>query len=108
LKYRQLYFDNPEFQKVIKEAARKRAYKIITDPARDEVLARLRAEMARETDGSTALSTIAGLDPDAGLVSGFLSAEGLFKVDARILAKSFPGERKQPGGPESLRFVREN
>lgn len=44
-----LYFDNPEFQKAIKEAARKRAYKIITDPARDEALARLRAEMSKET-----------------------------------------------------------
>jgi len=27
------------------------AYRIITDPARDEALARLRAEMARETRG---------------------------------------------------------
>ncbi|MBO0821428.1 MAG: hypothetical protein J2P26_11345, partial [Nocardiopsaceae bacterium] len=44
-----LYFDNPEFQRAIKEAARKRAYKIITDPARDEALARLRAEMGKET-----------------------------------------------------------
>jgi type I restriction enzyme, R subunit len=44
-----LYFDNPEFQKAVKEAARKRAYKIITDPARDEALARLRAEMGKET-----------------------------------------------------------
>jgi type I restriction enzyme R subunit len=43
------YFDNDEFRKAIKEAARKRAYRIITDPARDEALARLRAEMARET-----------------------------------------------------------
>lgn len=33
------------------EAARRRAYRIITDPARDEALARLRAEMARETGG---------------------------------------------------------
>ena len=47
--FMKLYFDNPEFQKAIKEAARKRAYRIITDPARDEALARLRAEMARET-----------------------------------------------------------
>ncbi len=44
-----LYFDNNEFQKAIKEAARKRAYKIITEPARDEALAKLRAEMHRET-----------------------------------------------------------
>lgn len=44
-----LYFDNNEFQKAIKEAARKRAYRIITEPARDEALARLRAEMNRET-----------------------------------------------------------
>jgi type I restriction enzyme R subunit len=47
--FMKLYFDNPEFQKAIKEAARKRAYKIITDPARDEALRRLRTEMARET-----------------------------------------------------------
>jgi type I restriction enzyme, R subunit len=49
--FMKLYFDNSEFQKAIKEAARKRAYRIITDPARDEALARLRAEMARETGG---------------------------------------------------------
>ena len=58
--FMKLYFDNTEFQKAIKEAARKRAYRIITDPARDEALARLRAEMARETGvlgvaGATAL-----------------------------------------------------
>jgi type I restriction enzyme, R subunit len=47
--FMKLYFDNVEFQKAIKEAARKRAYRIIIDPARDEALARLRAEMARET-----------------------------------------------------------
>ena len=47
--FMKLYFDNTEFQRAIKEAARKRAYRIITDPARDEALARLRAEMARET-----------------------------------------------------------
>jgi type I restriction enzyme R subunit len=47
--FMKLYFDNTEFQKAIKEAARRRAYRIITDPARDEALARLRAEMARET-----------------------------------------------------------
>ncbi len=43
-----LYFDNAEFQKAVKEAARRRAYRIITAPARDEALARLRAAMARE------------------------------------------------------------
>jgi type I restriction enzyme R subunit len=47
--FMKLYFDNPEFRKAIKETARKRAYRIILDPARDEALARLRAEMARET-----------------------------------------------------------
>ena len=47
--FMKLYFDNPEFQKAVKEAARRRAYRIITQPARDEALARLRAEMARET-----------------------------------------------------------
>ncbi|MGH3838310.1 MAG: hypothetical protein ACRDSF_21835, partial [Pseudonocardiaceae bacterium] len=51
--FMKLYFDNDEFQKAIKEAARKRAYRIITEPARDEALARLRAEMARETGGVT-------------------------------------------------------
>jgi type I restriction enzyme R subunit len=49
--FMKLYFDNTEFQKAIKEAARKRAYRIITEPARDEALARLRAEMRRETTG---------------------------------------------------------
>lgn len=49
--FMKLYFDNNEFQKAIKEAARKRAYRIITEPARDEALARLRAEMQRETGG---------------------------------------------------------
>ena len=47
--FMKLYFDNTEFQKAIKEAACKRAYRIITEPARDEALARLRAEMLRET-----------------------------------------------------------
>jgi type I restriction enzyme, R subunit len=49
--FMKLYFDNSEFQKAIKEAARKRAYRIITEPARDEALARLRAEMLRESGG---------------------------------------------------------
>ena len=49
--FMKLYFDNNEFQKAIKEAARRRAYQIITEPARDEALARLRAEMQRETGG---------------------------------------------------------
>ncbi|WP_169981680.1 type I restriction endonuclease subunit R [Microbispora sp. H10836] len=52
--FMKLYFDNNEFQKAIKEAARKRAYRIITEPARDEALARLRAEMLRETGGQSA------------------------------------------------------
>ncbi|MFD0200563.1 MULTISPECIES: type I restriction endonuclease subunit R [Saccharothrix] len=47
--FMKLYFDNNEFRKAIKEAARKRAYRIITEPARDEALALLRAEMNRET-----------------------------------------------------------
>jgi type I restriction enzyme R subunit len=46
-----LYFDNNEFQKAIKEAARRRAYRIITEPARAEALAKLRAELHRETSG---------------------------------------------------------
>ncbi|CAM5305074.1 hypothetical protein SBADM41S_09668 [Streptomyces badius] len=49
--FMKLYFDNNEFQKAIKEAARKRAYRIITEPARDEALAKLRSEMRRETGG---------------------------------------------------------
>jgi type I restriction enzyme R subunit len=47
--FMKLYFDNDEFRKAVKEAARRRAYKIITDPLREEALARLRAEMDRET-----------------------------------------------------------
>jgi type I restriction enzyme, R subunit len=43
------YFDNHEFRSLVKEAARKRAYRIITEPVRDEALAKLRAEMTRET-----------------------------------------------------------
>ncbi|WP_207634339.1 hypothetical protein [Candidatus Frankia alpina] len=43
------YFDNQDFQQAVKETARKRAYRIITDPARDEALARLRTEMLGET-----------------------------------------------------------
>lgn len=46
------YFDNPEFRTMVKEAARKRAYRIITEPVRDEALAKLRAEMTRETGTS--------------------------------------------------------
>jgi type I restriction enzyme, R subunit len=49
--FMKLYFDNGEFQKAIKEVARRRAYRIITEPARDEALAKLRAEMQRETTG---------------------------------------------------------
>jgi type I restriction enzyme R subunit len=52
--FMKLYFDNNEFQKAIKEAARKRAYRISTEPARDEALARLRAEMRRETGDQAA------------------------------------------------------
>lgn len=43
------YFDNDDFRAMVKEAARKRAYRIITEPVRDEALAKLRAEMDRET-----------------------------------------------------------
>ena len=50
--FMKLYFDNAEFQKAIKEAARKRAYRIITD-RRDEALARLRADARlRRRDGA--------------------------------------------------------
>lgn len=50
--FMKLYFDNEEFRRAVKEAARRRAYRIITDPLREEALARLRAEMERETGGS--------------------------------------------------------
>ena len=50
--FMKLYFDNDEFRKSVKEAARRRAYRIITDPLREEALARLRAEMERETGES--------------------------------------------------------
>lgn len=46
------YFDNPDFRAMVKEAARKRAYRIITEPIRDEALAKLREEMNRETGNS--------------------------------------------------------
>ena len=60
--FMKLYFDNDEFRRAVKEAARRRAYRIITDPLREEALARLRAEMEQETGGSGALSS--------GLLSG--------------------------------------
>jgi type I restriction enzyme R subunit len=43
------YFDNDDFRALVKEAARKRAYQIINAPVRDEAMAKLRAEMERET-----------------------------------------------------------
>jgi type I restriction enzyme R subunit len=63
--FMKLYFDNTEFQKAIKEAARKRAYRIITEPARDEALARLRAEMKRETSGQPLRENVAHPAPAA-------------------------------------------
>jgi type I restriction enzyme R subunit len=51
--FMKLYFDNNEFQKAIKEAARKRAYRIITEPARDEALAQLRQEISQLTGKQT-------------------------------------------------------
>jgi type I restriction enzyme, R subunit len=50
--FMKLYFDNDEFRRAVKEAARRRAYRIITDPLREEALARLRAEMEKETGGT--------------------------------------------------------
>ena len=50
--FMKLYFDNNEFQKAIER--RRRAYRIVAEPARDEALARLRAEMRRETGGHPA------------------------------------------------------
>ena len=49
--FMKIYFDNDEFRKEIKAAARRRAYQIITAPARDDALAKLRAEMNRATGG---------------------------------------------------------
>lgn len=49
--FAKFYFDNPEFRDVVKETARRRAYRIIIEPVRDEALAKLRAEMDRETGG---------------------------------------------------------
>ena len=49
--FMKVYFDNDEFRKEIKAAARRRAYQIITAPARDDALAKLRAEMNRATGG---------------------------------------------------------
>lgn len=46
------YFDNLEFRAIVKEAARRRAYRIITEPIRDEALAKLRKQMTRETGTS--------------------------------------------------------
>jgi type I restriction enzyme R subunit len=43
------YLDDDEFRALVKEAARKRAYRVITQPARDEALAQLRARMEQET-----------------------------------------------------------
>ena len=50
--FMKIYFDNDEFRKEIQAAARRRAYRIITAPARDDALAKLRAEMNRATGGS--------------------------------------------------------
>jgi type I restriction enzyme R subunit len=51
--FMKIYFDNDEFRKEIKADARRRAYQIITAPARDDALAKLRAEMNRATGGGT-------------------------------------------------------
>lgn len=51
--FMELYFDNNEFREAIKEAASRRAYRIVTEPVRDEALARLRAGMQRETGERT-------------------------------------------------------
>ena len=52
--FMKVYFDNDEFRKEIKAAARRRAYQIITAPARDDALAKLRAEMNRATGAAEA------------------------------------------------------
>ena len=56
--FMKLYFDNDEFRRAVKEAARRRAYRIITDPLREEALERLRAEMERETSGTGAAARL--------------------------------------------------
>ena len=55
--FMKLYFDNDEFQKAVKEAARKRAYRMIVGPVEDEALARLREEMARAAGTGTGPSS---------------------------------------------------
>jgi serine/threonine protein kinase len=84
--FMKLYFDNAEFQKAIKEAARKRAYRIINAPARDEALARLRAEMARETglrDLSLPLVTDTTASPRLGEPGNRLLA-GRYRIDGSL------------------------
>jgi type I restriction enzyme R subunit len=43
------YFDDPEFQAAIKQTARRRAYNLINNPARDEALRQLRATRSLDT-----------------------------------------------------------
>lgn len=45
----QLYFDNPEFQAVLRQTMRKRAFQLINSPARDEAIGRMRALRAERT-----------------------------------------------------------
>jgi len=52
--FMKLYFDNDEFRKGGQGGSAQGAYRIITDPLREEALARLRAEMDRETGGTGA------------------------------------------------------
>ncbi|MDP9792959.1 type I restriction enzyme R subunit [Catenuloplanes nepalensis] len=47
------YFDDPDFQTVMRTEARRRAYKLIQSPARTEALRQLRAQAQRHTDGDS-------------------------------------------------------
>ena len=77
--FMKLYFDNDEFRKAVKEAARRRAYKIITDPLREEALARLRAEMARgrPADGRCVTVHVSRHRGERRLLAGRYRIDGL-------------------------------
>ncbi len=59
--FMKLYFDNAEFQAAFRKEATRRAYKIITDPSRDEALRKLREQMR----GHPAMSGAATTSPES-------------------------------------------
>ena len=111
--FMKLYFDNNEFQKAIKEAARKRAYRIITDPARDEALARLRAEMARETGVLARGDGVTELLAGRYRIDGLLGRGGMSEVyhgyderlDRRVAIKVLRPPGQVPAAPDSPEAV---